>query len=121
MRNSLLRVHTAQDIDDQVDKVLRDLGNPPPPLSLDDVRALLKLDRGYYSSTKDGLLREVTSKLYIAGKQILARPTLLWEAVKKANLKALYLPDRKQILIDEDLPILKHRWNEGHEIGHSPI
>jgi hypothetical protein len=46
VRNSLLRVHTAQDIDDQVDKVLRGLGNPPPPLSLDDVRALLKLDRG---------------------------------------------------------------------------
>lgn len=121
MRNSLLRTHTAKDIDDQVDKVLRGLGNPPPPLKLEDVRALLKLDKGYYSSTNDGVLREMTSKLYIAGKQILSRPMLLWEAVKKADLKALYLPDRKKILLDEDLPILKHRWNESHEIGHSII
>ena len=121
MRNSLLRVHTAQDIDDQVDKVLRGLGNPPPPLNLDDVRALLKLDRGYYSSSDGGLLKEVASKLFIAGKQILGRPTLLLDAVKKASLKALYIPDRKQILLDADLPVLKHRWNEGHEIGHSII
>jgi len=121
MRNSLLRVHTAEDIDAQVDKVLRGLGNPPPPLSLEDVRALLKLDKGYYSSTNDGLLREMTSKLYVAGKQIIARPMLLWEAAKKASLKALYLPDRRQILLDEDLPVLKHRWNESHEIGHSII
>jgi len=121
MRNSLLRIHTAQDIDDQVDKVLRGLGNAPPPLSLEYVRALLKLDKGYYSSTKDGPLRELASKLFVAGKQILGRPTLLWEAVKKAELKALYLPDRKQILLDEDLPLLKHRWNESHEIGHSII
>jgi len=116
-----LRVHTAEDIDAQIDKVLRGLGSPPPPLSLDDVRALLNLDRQYYSSKNDGAIREVASRLWVAGKQIIARPMLLVEAIRKADLKALYIPDRKRILIDADLPKLKHRWNEAHEIGHSVI
>ncbi len=119
MRNHLLRVHTAEDIDVQVDKVLRGLGNPPPPLSLDQVRELLKLDRHYYSSRNDSAVREIASRIWVAGQQIIARPMILIDAIRKADLKALYIPDRKRILIDEDLPKLKHRWNEAHEIGHS--
>ena len=37
------------------------------------------------------------------------------------SLKALYLPDQKRILLDQDLPLIKHRWNEAHEIGHDLI
>jgi hypothetical protein len=66
-------------------------------------------------------IREVASRLWVAGKQIIARPMLLVDAIRKADLKALYIPDRKRILIDSDLPVLKHRWNEAHEIGHSII
>lgn len=121
MKNILLRERTAQDIDDQISKVLKDLGNPEPPLNLDEVRELLRLDRGYYSSTEDGLLREVAHRLFVAGKQLLARPALLGEAVKKWSLRALYLPDRKRILIDSDLPEPKQRWSEAHEVGHSII
>lgn len=121
MRNLLLRVHTAEDIDAQVEKIFRGLGSPKPPLSLDDVRELLKLDRRYYSSRDDSVLRDVASRIYVASKQILARPTLLIDAIRKADLKALYIPDQKRILLDKDLPILKHRWNEAHEIGHSII
>ncbi|MDD9993292.1 MAG: ImmA/IrrE family metallo-endopeptidase [Rhodospirillales bacterium] len=29
------------------------------------------------------------------------------------------MPDRRRILLDASLPKLKHRWSEGHEIGHS--
>lgn len=47
MRNILLSRPTATDIESQVNKVLRGLGNPEPPLNLDDVRELLRLDRGY--------------------------------------------------------------------------
>jgi hypothetical protein len=81
----------------------------------------LKLDHGYYSTTDDSLLKETFSRLKIAGQQVLKRPTLLSEAVKALSLKALYLPDQKRILLDKDLPRLKHRWNEAHEIGHSVI
>lgn len=116
-----LQARTAADIDAQVSKVLRGLGSPEPPLDLRLVRDLLKLDRDYYSSTDDGVLREVVSKLKIAGLQVLKRPTILLEAIRALSLKALYLPDQKRILIDKDLPLLKHRWNEAHEIGHDIV
>ena len=121
MRNTLLSIRTARDIDAQIDKILRDLGDPEPPLSLDLVRELLRLDRNYYSSTDDGVLREVSHRLLVAGKQILARPTILFDAIRKFELKALFLPDRKRILIDSTLPDAKQRWSEAHEIGHSVI
>lgn len=121
MRNLELRALTAADIDGQVAKVLRDLGSPEPPLDLRLVVELLKLDRGYYSTTDDGVLRETFHRLKVAGVQVLKRPTLLSDAVRKLSLKALYLPDAKRILLDSDLPQAKHRWSEAHEIGHSII
>ena len=111
----------AIDIDKQVNKILRGLGNPSPPLRLADVRELLRLDLGYYSATDTGLLRETVSRLMVAGKQVLARPSILWDAIRKRDLKALYVPDRKRILLDSDLPKLKQRWGEAHEISHSVL
>jgi len=119
MKNVQIGQHEASDLRRQVDKVLRGLGNPEPPLELSDVRELLRLDRQFFSSSDDSAIREVASKLIIAGKQIIARPTLLVDVVRKAQLSALWLPDRKRILIDSETPLLKHRWYETHEIGHS--
>ncbi len=121
MRNVSLGPRTVTDIDGQVAKVLRGLGNPEPPIDLLLVRDLLKLDRGYYSTTDHSLLRETFSKLKVAGRQVFLRPTILGDAVRTLSLKALYLPDQKRILLDKDLPPLKHRWNEAHEIGHDLI
>lgn len=121
MRNIILSRGTASDIDRQVNKVLKGLGNPEPPLQLDDVRELLKLDRRYYSTTDDSFLRETISKLTVAGAQVLKRPGLILDAVRKFDLRALYLPDRKRILLDNAQPDAKQRWNEAHEIGHSLI
>ncbi len=47
------------------------------------------------------------------------RPALLLEAILKSELKALYVPDRKIILLDEAVPDIKQRWSESHEIVHS--
>ena len=102
-------------------KVLRGIGDPEPPIDLRVVRDLLKLDRGYYSTTDDSLLRQAYSRLIVAGWQVLLRPTILGDAVRVLGLKALYLPDQKQILLDQSLPEKKHRWNEAHEIGHDVI
>ncbi len=121
MRNIHLSRPTAADIERQVQKVLRGLGNPEPPLRLDDVRELLRLDRRYYSTTDDGVLREMISRMTVAGAQVVERPMLLLEAVKKFDLRALFLPDRKRILLDTSQPEPKLRWNEAHEIGHSII
>jgi len=121
LKNSLLRLNTAVDIDLQVEKILRGLGSPKPPLSLEDVRELLRLDQKYYSIKDDSAIREFASRIYVAGKQILKNPMLLVEAIRKADLKALYIPDLRRILIDSDQPKLKHRWSTAHEIGHSVI
>lgn len=118
MRNILLSRPTANDIEAQVRKVLRGLGNPEPPLKLEEVRELLRLDRAYYSSQDDSFLREMINKLTVAGTQIIQRPMLLLDAVRKFDLRALYLPDRKRILLDSSQPDAKQRWNEAHEIGH---
>lgn len=121
MKNKLVEGHEAEDLRFQVEKVVRGLGNPDPPLDFRDVRELLELDRQYYSSREDGPLREFISRVKVAGKQLALRPMLLFDVVRKANLSALWLPDRKRILIDEDLPQKKHRWAEAHEIGHSIV
>jgi len=121
MKSILIDGHEAQDIDKQVRKVLQGLGNPDPPLNLDETLELLNLDRGYYSSDDESAVREVVSRMVVAGKQIIRRPTILFEVIKKASLSALWLPDKQRILIDKSRPKLKHRWSEAHEIGHSII
>ncbi|WP_186074191.1 MULTISPECIES: ImmA/IrrE family metallo-endopeptidase [Burkholderia] len=110
-----------QDIEKLVIKILRDLGNPEPPLSLDDVRALLTLDLKYYSSTDVTPLAEFAHRIKVAGKQLIARPSLILEVVQKAKLSGLWLPDNRRIFIDKEQPKLKHRWIEAHEIAHSFI
>ena len=120
-KNNVLSEKTAKDIDKRVERVLKGLGHPEPPLRLEDVRELLKLNRKFYTADDPGTVREVISRIRVAGIQVYQRPTLLIDAIRKSSLKALYLPDRRRILLDESLPPLKHRWNEGHEIGHSII
>jgi hypothetical protein len=121
MKNLFLDEGTVQDIDKRVDRILSDLGNPTAEVQLPEVRQLLKLDLQYYSSKDDGLLKEVLHKLTIGAKQVLARPSLLADAIKTFDLKALFLPDRKRILIDSAMPDLKKRWGEGHEVLHSVL
>ncbi len=120
-KNRLLSAKTVQDIDQRVERVLKGLGNPEPPLRLEDIRHLLKLDRRFYTAKDPSAVQETISRIRIATVQLYDRPTLIFDAIKKFSLKALYLPDRKRILLDGDLPEKKHRWNEAHEIGHSLI
>jgi hypothetical protein len=119
MKNLILQANVRQKIDHRVDRLLRDLGNPQPPLKMEDVLHLLRLDLRYYRSDDPGLARETLHQLTMAGKQVLARPMLLLEAIRKLSVKALYAPDRKRIIIDETVPALKHRWLKAHEVIHS--
>jgi len=118
-KNRQLRLRTAQDIDQRIARVLEGLGNPEPPLNLVIVRELLKLDRVFYTADDPNLMQEVVSRIRVATIQVFKRPTLLLDAIKKLSLQALYIPDQKRILLDQNLPTKKHRWNEAHEIGHS--
>ena len=121
MKNVFLDERAKSDINALVNKTLRGLGYPEPPLRLEDVRLLLALDKQYYSTADDSPLREYISRMKVAGKQVLNRPQLILDVVKKFDLKALYLPDQKRILIDQELPQPKQRWNEAHEYTHSII
>ncbi|MFA5263338.1 MAG: hypothetical protein WC378_05890 [Opitutaceae bacterium] len=118
MKNLVLQPHVRRKIDERVDRLLRDLGHPEPPLRLEEVRALMRLDLRFYRSDDPDLVKETIHRLTMAGKQILARPTLLGEALRKCSVSALYSLDRKRIVIDQTVPKLKHRWLETHEIVH---
>ena len=117
----MLKPGTQKAIDDCVDHMLADLGHPEPPLRLEDVRELLRLDLQHYSSTDVTWLQERIHEIRVAGKQVLARPSLMLDVVKKLDLKALVLPDRKRILVDAELPSPKQRWSEAHEITHAVL
>ncbi len=121
MRNIYLDEQTARDIEQHTDRVLKDLGYLTGKVNLAEVRDLLQLDLHYYASDDPGLLEEVVHRLTVGAKQVIKRPALLLEVIKKLDLKALFVPDRKRILIDSTLPDLKKRWSETHEISHSLI
>lgn len=116
--NVILTPGTSSAIDKRIDRILNDLGDPEPPLRLDEVRELLRLDLRYYSSTDHSWLQEKIHQMKVAGKQVLARPAIMLDVVRKLDLKALIDLDRKRIHVDGDLPLPKQRWSEGHEIIH---
>jgi hypothetical protein len=121
MKNILLDERTIQDIDERIARIHRDLSHSGGPVDLKDVRGLLKLDLSYYKADDPGVLKEVVHKLKLGGKQVLDVAMALGQAVRKFDLKALFVPKQREILIDIDLPDLKKRWSEGHEIVHSVI
>ncbi|GAA4446223.1 hypothetical protein [Novipirellula rosea] len=119
MKNPIVDGDEAEEIDNAVSRVLSEFRGLEPPLDLDAVRARLNLDREYYSSRDPGHLRQVVHALKVGAKQVIANPMLVADAIKSFDLRALFFADQKKILIDRELPKLKHRWAEGHEIGHS--
>lgn len=118
--NHILSHGTAAQIDQCVAKVLADLDQPEPPLDLDAVRELLRLDRQFYSSAEDGILKEVIHKLQIGARQVLTRPSRILTAIRTRKLRALWVPERRRVLIDSSIPA-KQRWAEAHEITHSLV
>ena len=109
-----------RDIRDQIDRILRDLGNPEPPLKLEDVRSLLSLDLQYYSSSDPGLVSELTHRFrLLVGKTIPDLGRHLQIALSKSKLCAFWIPEQARIMLDGDIPKPKHRWIETHEIIYS--
>jgi Zn-dependent peptidase ImmA (M78 family) len=121
VRNQYLDPGTAQEINKLIDRMHKDLGDPYGAIELAPVRDLLQLDLHYYTADDPSLLQEVVHRMRVGAKQIIRRPALLLDAIKKFDLKGLFIPDRKRILLDSTLPELKKRWSESHEIIHSLI
>jgi hypothetical protein len=109
-----------RDIRAQVDRILRDLSHPEPPLNLADVLDLLKIDLQFYSSTDPGLVSEFAHRFRVFARKSL--PDIgkhLLAALSKSKLCAFWVPESSKIMIDADEPQLRHRWIEAHEITHS--
>lgn len=120
MSEELVAELEKRDIGGQIQRILRDLGNPEPPLNLADVRSLLSIDLQYYRSTDPGLIAELTHRFNLLGRRTI--PGLgrhLASALSKSKLCAFWVPDSTRILLDQDVPQAKHRWIEAHEITHS--
>lgn len=102
------------DIDKRVANVLRDAGFREPPVDIQRVLQTLKLDREFYDLEDPGLLRQLRHRMLIGTK-------LLADYIEKIRLQALLLFDDKRVLLDRDLPELKHDWATAHEVGHELI
>jgi hypothetical protein len=110
------------DIRAQVARILRDLGDPEPPLRLSDVRKLLSLDLRYYSSSDPGLVTELTHRFKLFARKSLSDVGKhLLTALTKSRLCSFWVPDDSRILMDKTVPERKQRWIEAHEILHSII
>jgi Zn-dependent peptidase ImmA (M78 family) len=111
-----------RDIVNQVARILRDLGNPDPPLKLSDVRSLLSLDLKYYAHSDPSIAVELAHRFKLfAQKTIPDVGKHLFDALAKSRLCAFWVPENSRILIDTDVPQPKHRWIEAHEIVHSVV
>lgn len=109
-----------RDINDLLGRLLRDLGNPEPPLRLEDVRALQKLDLTYYSKTDLNLLDEMAHRAKMGGNFLMTSARHMVEVVEKYKLRGLLMVnnDQRKIFIDNDVVQLKRRFIIAHEILH---
>ena len=108
----------AADIEELVARLLRDLGNPEPPLRLEDVRALQKLDLTYYSKADLNLLDEIAHRTVMAGHTIVSTAKCMYDVVTKVGLKGLINKGQRCIYIDKEVVDKKRRFILAHEITH---
>lgn len=113
--------YAIPDIHERVDRLMRDLGWPEPPLRLEDVRALQQLDLTYYSKADLNLLDEMAHKARLAGNSIATSATKMVKVVQDHGLRGLLVRQGadKTIYIDDDAVVpLKRRFVIAHEITH---
>lgn len=114
MQNNYLDRKTALDIQCRVDRLFKEMGVKEPPLNMDDVMDHLSVDHSYYDLEDPGFLRDVWHKLQIGTHKIS-------KIIKKVELKAIWLPDSGQIVVDNTVPNTKRKWINAHEVTHSII
>lgn len=105
---------TERDINARIEKILKEMGAKEPPLHLEDVMGFLDVYRSYYSLKDPSLIQEIFHKIRIGAKKAK-------DLAEKIDLRGLWIPDQKRILIDKDVPEKKHRWVTAHELGHRII
>ncbi|GAB2188256.1 hypothetical protein LAB1_55670 [Roseibium sp. LAB1] len=113
--------YEVQDINDRIARLLRDMGNPQPPLRLEEVRAQQKLDLTYYSKSDLGLLDEIAHRTVLAGKAVVSAVKSMREVVERYGIRGMLMhaDGNRRIFIDKDeVKQLKRRFVIAHEIAH---
>ncbi|XHC09215.1 hypothetical protein ABWH98_16925 [Labrenzia sp. ac12] len=112
--------YERSDINEHIARLLRDLGNPEPPLRLEVVRELQQLDLTYYSKSNLNLLDEMAHRAKMAGHSISSTAKSMRDVVNKFGLKGLLMLKEgdKRIFIDDEVVPLKRRFIIAHEILH---
>ena len=105
---------TALDIERRVERLLKEMSVKEPPLNVSDVMDHLSVDHSYYDLEDPGLIRDFWHKLKVGANKVNS-------IIKKVDLKALWLPDSRQIVVDDSVPNRKRKWVNAHEITHSII
>lgn len=118
MKNPQIGKSETKRIDKAVGRLLKDLEGMEPPLDLSQVRDYLKLDLEYYSGTDPSHLKQLVHSIKVAGNNVKMGKNMLGRVIKKLGLRGLLFWEDNRIMIDQDLHHAKHRWTEGHEIGH---
>lgn len=110
----------AEEINERIARLLKDMGNPEPPIRLEDVRALQKLDLTYYSKSDLNLLDEIAHRTRLAGNTIATKATRMIDVVEQYGIRGMLMlqKDDKRIFIDKDVKQLKRRFIIAHEITH---
>ena len=109
-----------REIKDKISRLLRDMGNPEPPLRLEEVRAQQKLDLTYYSKADLNLLDEIAHRTRLAGQSIGSTAMRMVDVVEEYGIRGLLMLNDgdKRIFIDNDVKQLKRRFVIAHEITH---
>ena len=79
------------DINEHIARLIRDLGNPEPPLRLEQVRELQKLDLTYYSKSDLNLLNEMVHRVKLAGHAISSAAKNMRDVVNQYGLKGVLM------------------------------
>lgn len=114
MTRAGVREHARRDIDRLVRRVLRDSGSAEPPLDIANVLRVLNLDREFYDLEEPRLLKRIQHRVRVGARR-------LAEYLDKIKLQALLLFDDRRVLLDKELPEIKHDWATAHEAGHGLI
>ena len=110
----MVDTRTIRQIDQIVERVLRDAGCEPP-VRLDHVLGHLRVDLQYYNLEDPGLVRRFVHRARVKGQYLADQ---IARIARKVKLHALWCPDDDQIFVDQSLPQVKQKWATYHDATH---
>ena len=102
---------TRREIDSVTWKALKDAGIVRPPVPVEGILEHLRLHRHYYDLEDPSFLDRAKYKLIVHGHKLV-------DLLRKVKLSAVLLFDEKRVVLDVNLPEIKHDWASCHESTH---